>query len=47
MILGIRGYKIRCYAKHGNVKQYVRLYESYTDKRLAKLEKESNNEPRV
>ena len=42
MTIEVRGYKIRCYAKHGNRHHYVRLYESYSDERLAELEAEPN-----
>ncbi len=41
MILNIRGRKIRCYAKHGNVKHYQRIYECLTDTHLDVLAQES------
>lgn len=43
MILDIRGYKIRCYAKAGNKGAYVRLYSGYSDERLASMEQEQAN----
>ena len=41
MILNIRGYDIKCYAKNGSIQAYRRLYETYDDERLAQLSEET------
>ena len=43
MKITVRGHTINTYAKHGNKRWYVRLYESFTDERLDQLEQESKD----